>query len=116
MANIEMINIERAEASKAAEEVQGYKVEVSHLLAKVGRLQEVLQREERTSANLRVVLTLKEKRREEVEINSTEEKKRAREEAISFFKSSEELREIKMAFAQEAFIKRFASQELRRDF
>ena len=44
MANIEMINAERAEASKAIEEA--HKAQVSHLSIEVGCLQEALKREE----------------------------------------------------------------------
>ncbi|EHA8587553.1 hypothetical protein COCNU_scaffold002568G000010 [Cocos nucifera] len=43
--------------------------------------------------------------RKEVEMNSIEKKRWVVEEATSSLKSSEELRDIKVAFAQEAFIK-----------
>ncbi|EHA8591443.1 hypothetical protein COCNU_scaffold054120G000010 [Cocos nucifera] len=88
IANIEMINAEKAKTSKAIEEAQGYKAKVSHLLTEVGCLQEMLQREERTSADLRMALTLEE-RRKEVKANSIEKKRRAAEEVVSSFKSLE---------------------------
>ena len=38
MANLEMIKVEKAKASRATEEAQGHMAEVSHLLAEVGQL------------------------------------------------------------------------------
>ncbi|EHA8588619.1 hypothetical protein COCNU_scaffold005970G000010 [Cocos nucifera] len=74
MANLEMIKAEKVEASRAVEEAQGHKAEVSHLSTEVRHLQEVLKKEQ-ISADLRVALILEEGRRKEVEMNFVEEKR-----------------------------------------
>ena len=58
-------------------------------------------------------MALEEGRRKEVELNFTKEKRQAMEEAIFTFKSSKELRDIKVAFTQEAYIKGYNLCQLR---
>ena len=83
---------------------------MEHLSTEVEHLQEGLKKEEQASADLRVTLTSKEEKRREVEVNFAEEKKqvaKSMEEAISSFKSLEEQKNIKVAFTQAAFKKKF---------
>ena len=69
----------------------------------VGHLQEALRREEQRSMELKAALTLKENRQKKGE----DEVGLERERAIESFKSSKAMEDIKVTFAQEAFLKGF---------
>ncbi|KAG1365001.1 hypothetical protein COCNU_12G000010 [Cocos nucifera] len=72
LANVEVVNLHKVEASKAMEVAKEYKAEVEHLKethsTKVGHLQVVLKREEQASAELKAALALKKERRKKTRI------------------------------------------------
>ena len=93
----------RAETERVLAEADCLKVALKIQAAEVGHLQEALRRVEEALARLKVALTLSEDKRKKVE----EEVNTESEKAIEAFKSSKAMEDIKIAFAQEAFLEGF---------
>ncbi|KAG1358662.1 hypothetical protein COCNU_08G001080 [Cocos nucifera] len=110
IANIKAVNIHKDEAAKAIEAAQECKAKVGCLSTEVGHLQELLMREELAMVGLKAMLTSEEEKRKEDEVKIAGEGEQiieATEKDISSFKSSEEIKNIKVTFAQETFVKGF---------
>ncbi|KAG1327679.1 hypothetical protein COCNU_01G016130 [Cocos nucifera] len=113
-AHWKLADLHQVEASKALQEAQveteRVQSEVDHLKValeiqtiEVECLREALWKEEEAFVGLRTALTLskEKKRKAEEEVNTK------RERAVEVFKSSKVMEDIKIAFAQEAFLEGF---------
>ncbi|KAG1327668.1 hypothetical protein COCNU_01G016020 [Cocos nucifera] len=112
--NLEAINLHKTEISRAIKEAKTIQTEAKNARAEseclreahsteVGHLQEVLKKEEQVSAILKTTLALEEEKRKKAEVEVGTKGERA----IKSFRSSKEMEDIKVVFAQEAFDKGF---------
>ena len=99
---------------EAAQAEEGRQAEVAHLkekIVEVTSLQEVLQKEEQTSMDLKAALE-EERRKAEAEVSKLKEQililvSEARAQAVEEFKTSSEMRDLNIKFGQATFIKGF---------
>ncbi|KAG1327543.1 hypothetical protein COCNU_01G014770 [Cocos nucifera] len=102
--------------------LQGKVVEAEHLIkekaAKNENLQGVLQKEELISIGLKVALALEEEKKKvaeikvaELEVKMSKSILEATTQAMEEFKASSEMKDLNIAFSQEAFIKGFKLYE-----
>ncbi|EHA8587940.1 hypothetical protein COCNU_scaffold003633G000030 [Cocos nucifera] len=125
-----MVNHLKSKALKAQEDLQAKvnhlwdkkTVEVDHLLkqkvVEVGGLQEVLRKEEHTSVGLKATFALEEERRKKAKVKIAELKdqtsrqiSKAKIRAMEEFKVFSQMRDLNVAFSQEAFQKGYELYE-----
>ncbi|XP_073114816.1 RNA polymerase II C-terminal domain phosphatase-like 2 isoform X2 [Elaeis guineensis] len=110
IANIEVMNNAKKEAVQAEEGCLAEAARLKEKIAEVASLQEVLQKERQTSADLRAVLE-EERKKAEAEVSKLKAQiptlvSEAMVRAVEF-KTSSETRDLKVQFGQAAFIKGF---------
>ncbi|XP_073107518.1 uncharacterized protein [Elaeis guineensis] len=121
IANIEVMNNARKEATQAEEGRLIETIRLKEKIVEVVSLQEVLQKEGQTSADLRATLE-EERKKAEVELSELKAQiltlvSEAMVQAVEEFKTSSEMRDLKVEFGQAAFIKGFELyQEVVRKF
>ena len=106
-----MINNAKKEVAQAEEGCQAEAAHLKEKVAEVMSLQEVLQKEGQTSADLKAALQ-EEIRKAEAEVSKLKEQiptlvSEARAQAVEEFKASSEMRDLNIKFGQATLIKGF---------
>ena len=105
------MNKVKKEAAQAKEGRQAKAAHLKEKIAEVVSLQEVLQKEEQPSADLKAALE-EERKKAEAEVSKLKEQiptlvSEARTQAVEEFKTSFEMEDLQVQFGQDAFIKGF---------